>query len=112
MALMMDDVVSLVFQEEDFEFPEDPEFVTTSPKYFVDRDNFNPHVLLEPVRAIVDPEPVAAADIGEDLVFHDDLVLGMEINGEARAYPINMLTGPDREIVNDMLGGQRIAATW
>ncbi len=41
-----------------------------------------------------------------------ELVLGVEVNGEARAYPINMLTGPEREILNDTLGGQPIAATW
>jgi hypothetical protein len=34
------------------------------------------------------------------------------INGESRAYPINMLTGPSREILNDRLGGTAIAATW
>ena len=32
--------------------------------------------------------------------------------GQARAYPINMLTGPSREIINDVLGGVPIAATW
>jgi hypothetical protein len=42
----------------------------------------------------------------------DELVLGVEVGGEARAYPINMLTGPDREILNDTLGGRPIAATW
>ncbi len=42
----------------------------------------------------------------------NELVLGVEVNGEARAYPINMLTGPSREILNDVLGGQAIAATW
>ncbi len=41
-----------------------------------------------------------------------ELVLGVEVGGEARAYPINMLTGPEREILNDTLGGQPIAATW
>ena len=42
----------------------------------------------------------------------NELVLGVEIKGVARAYPINMLTGPSREILNDNLGGQAIAATW
>jgi len=42
----------------------------------------------------------------------NELVLGLELNGEARAYPINMLTGPSREIINDTLGGIPIAATW
>jgi hypothetical protein len=34
------------------------------------------------------------------------------VEGKARAYPINMLTGPRREIINDELGGKAIAATW
>ena len=38
--------------------------------------------------------------------------LGVEVGGEARAYPINMLSGPNREILNDTLGGRPIAATW
>jgi hypothetical protein len=42
----------------------------------------------------------------------NELVLGVMINGESRAYPINMLTGPSREILNDRLGGTAIAATW
>ncbi|MBI3464336.1 MAG: DUF3179 domain-containing protein [Planctomycetes bacterium] len=41
-----------------------------------------------------------------------ELVLGVTIGKESRAYPINMLTGPSREILNDTLGGQPIAATW
>jgi Protein of unknown function (DUF3179) len=42
----------------------------------------------------------------------DELVLGVEIGGEARAYPLNMLSGPNREILNDTLGGRSIAVTW
>jgi len=41
-----------------------------------------------------------------------ELVLGVVVGGQARAYPINMLTGPVREIINDRLGGRAIAATW
>ena len=42
----------------------------------------------------------------------DELVLGVQVGGEARAYPINMLSGPNREILNDTLDGQPIAVTW
>ena len=42
----------------------------------------------------------------------NELVLGVVLNGHARAYPINMLTGPSREILNDQLGQVPIAATW
>lgn len=40
----------------------------------------------------------------------DDLVLGVEINGEAKAYPITILNA--REMVNDVVGGVPILATW
>ena len=42
----------------------------------------------------------------------DALVLGVTINGESRAYPLNQLIGPEREVFNDFLGGQAIMATW
>lgn len=37
-------------------------------------------------------------------------VIGVEINGESRAYPIPYMSA--HEIVNDVVGGRRIAATW
>jgi len=52
---------------------------------------------------------VAAANM---VLSDDELVVAVEIDGQARAYPINMLTGPSREIINDELGGTAIAATW
>ena len=40
----------------------------------------------------------------------DAEVIGVAINGEARAYSINLLDGI--EIVNDTVGGKKIAVTW
>ena len=37
-------------------------------------------------------------------------VLGVSLNGESRAYPLNMLSR--HEIVNDTVGGKAIAVTW
>jgi hypothetical protein len=37
-------------------------------------------------------------------------VIGVYINGDARAYPIRMLSR--HEIVNDVVGGEYIAVTW
>jgi hypothetical protein len=74
--------------------------------------NFSPMTVLKrSIRPIVDAPLVAAAE-AEDLVSDNELVLGVMIGDEARAYPINMLTGPQREIINDELGGIAIAATW
>ena len=42
----------------------------------------------------------------------DELVLAVGSGKNGRAYPINMLTGPQREILNDTLGGTALAATW
>ena len=63
------------------------------------------------LRAIrsLDPEIVAAseAEIGDD-----DIVMGVVINGQARAYPVNYMNGPNNEVVNDELGGELIAPSW
>jgi hypothetical protein len=40
----------------------------------------------------------------------DELVLGVEINGDARAYSVPLLSR--HEIVNDVVGGKPIAVTW
>ena len=75
------------------------------------RPVFNPRKLADPFRPIVDA-PVITTKQVTDQVTDNELVLGVVVNGEARAYPINMLTGPRREIINDRLGGRAIAATW
>jgi hypothetical protein len=73
---------------------------------------FRPQVVIrKPFPAIVKPKMVSAAEANQS-VHPEELVLGVEIDGISRAYPINMLTGPQREIINDELGGQAIAATW
>ena len=61
------------------------------------------------IPAILEPKFLSVAEaVG---VYHDEeLVLGVEINGEARAYSIAWLSRV--EIVNDVVGGQKIAATW
>ncbi len=40
----------------------------------------------------------------------EELVIGIEVNGDARAYPIRLLSL--HEIVNDTIGGQPVAVTW
>ena len=73
-------------------------------------DNYAPRkVLPTPLRAITDPKIVSAKDTQ---ISDNELVIGVEIDGQARAYPINQLTGPSREIINDELAGTAIAATW
>ena len=79
-------------------------------------DGFRPQVVVRPFEPITDV-PVATAEEVSDPNFHftiddNELVLGVKVGDEARAYPINALTGPSREIINDTLGGVPIAATW
>ena len=40
----------------------------------------------------------------------DELVIGVEFDGDARAYSIPLLSS--HEIVNDTVGGRAIAVTW
>lgn len=72
---------------------------------------FQPRRVVRAFPAIVMPD-VISADRVTDQVRDEELVLGVSINNVARAYPINMLTRPTREIINDKLGGRAIAATW
>jgi hypothetical protein len=62
-------------------------------------------------RPITKPSLTSGAEAAS-LLRPEELVLGVVMDGEARAYPINMLTGPRREIINDRLGDRDIAATW
>lgn len=72
---------------------------------------FKPRKLMSPRKAIVDA-PFLAADKVAGQVSDSELVIGVVIEGHARAYPINMLTGPAREIINDRIGKTNFAATW
>lgn len=74
-------------------------------------DGFEPIVVVERFEPITNA-PIIPGRKVEAQVTDGELVLGVVLNGEARAYPINMLTGPEREIINDTLGGRPIAATW
>ena len=60
------------------------------------------------IPAIDQPEFISADAV--DFIADDDLVLALEIEGDARAYPMVIM---DRhEIVNDEVGGVAVAITW
>ena len=75
-------------------------------------EEFRPEVVV--ARALPALKNIAARPVSDaNMILRDDeLVLGVEVGGRARAYPINMLTGPTREIINEELNGVSIAATW
>ena len=54
-----------------------------------------------------DPVFILAADSS---LSPDAMVMGVEINGDARAYPVGILRS--REMVNDEVGGTPILVTW
>jgi len=54
------------------------------------------------------PKYVKASEV--DFVVGSDLVIGVNINNDARAYPIKILNW--HEIVNDKIGGQDVVVTY
>jgi len=72
---------------------------------------FRPVRVLVRQRVITDFQVSPVSDV-RDMLNPSELVLGVTVGDHSRAYPINMLTGPKREILNDTLGGKAIAATW
>ena len=61
------------------------------------------------IPALTDPPLSDPGDLGASYIGETDIVMGVVINGEARAYPHNI--GWHHEIVNDVVGGVPIVAT-
>src|SRR5260370_29645497 len=57
--------------------------------------------------------PTKSVRAAWDALTPDELVLGVSIDGAARAYPLNVLNlSPAYKVLNDVLGGRPIAATF
>ena len=84
-----------------------PELVSPPPK----RD-FDVITLLPPdaIPAISNPGFYESLEAADESYGDDDLVLGIEINGDSRAYSVPLLSR--HEIVNDVVGGEPVAVTW
>lgn len=61
------------------------------------------------IPAIDNPEFVSAEE-ADSFYFPDERVIGVVFEGDARAYSIPLLS--NYEIVNDTVGGRKIAVTW
>jgi hypothetical protein len=59
------------------------------------------------IRPIYDPGFVPAHESGYD---DDELMMGVALEGEAKAYPVSMLNA--REMLNDELGSVPLLVTW
>jgi hypothetical protein len=75
-------------------------------------DDYRPYRYVIPQTPVTEVEalPVAQAD---GMLGAGDLVLGVQVGDEARAYPLKaMNTTPRTKALNDVLGGRPILVTW
>ena len=56
--------------------------------------------------------PYCDAEKATRRVRDKDIVIGIKKGDKAFCYPINMLGGPQREIINEEIGGQPFAVNW
>ena len=61
------------------------------------------------IPAIDAPEYASVKDAG-GFMQPDEMVIGININGEKRAYSVPLLSS--HEIVNDVVGGSAVSVTW
>ena len=73
----------------------------------LDKYVYVPMLPRDAIKPIYNPEFVEAID---SPLHADELVMGVAINGEAKAYPVTVLRF--REMVNDELGDGPILVTW
>ena len=60
----------------------------------------------------IDDAPYTTPEKVSDRVRDKDLVIGLVVEGRAFAYPINMLGGPQAEIINDQFAGVPFCVNW
>ncbi len=91
--------------------PRPPEAVAREEPREAGDSEFEIVTLLPPdaIPAINDPRFITLEEADKQLRL-TDLVIGVSIEGEHRAYGAAFLSG--HEIVNDTLGGRAIAVTW
>lgn len=83
--------------------------------YFSDTATLTPDIrLVEQVRrgeiAAIDDPVFLTADEADASYAPGELVIGLDIDGDARAYSVPLLSR--HEIVNDVVGGVPVAVTW
>ena len=58
-----------------------------------------------------DPKMLSAAEAErQEVIFDRDVIIGVALNGEAKAYPITIMGV--HELGNDVIGGVPIAVSW
>ncbi len=61
------------------------------------------------IPAIDDPKFASAGD-ADAFMQPDEMVIGLNIRGDKRAYSVPLLSS--HEIVNDVVGGSAVSVTW
>lgn len=92
--------------------PEDPDAETggrtnSRKEVNIDVRQFQQLIPRDGINPIYNPEFIPGSPSPLDLA---ELVIGVEINGESKAYPIGPLRS--REMVNDVVGGVPVLVTW
>ncbi len=77
-----------------------------NPSSAVGSRDFDPRLPRDAIRPIYEPTFVSVAEADLDA---DELVMGLMINGDVRAYPVTPLR--QREMVNDVVGGTPVLVT-
>ncbi len=60
------------------------------------------------IPALIKPAYLAVSQASD--IYDQEEVIGVVVNGDARAYPLSTLSA--HEIVDDDIGGQPVAVTW
>lgn len=79
----------------------------SSKEVTIDFSQFRQMIPRDAIAPIYEPKFVAA---DKSPLPGSELVIGVELNGESRAYPVGPLN--DREMVNDVVGGIPILVSW
>ncbi|MBI1926772.1 DUF3179 domain-containing protein, partial [Candidatus Poribacteria bacterium] len=86
-----------------------PEFFPDGVKHSIPLNEiFHGGPLKDGIPALTNPRTINAGTA--DYLRDTDIVLGITLNGQSRAYPLRILNW--HEIVNDTLGGQKILVTF
>lgn len=82
------------------------------PPGIVEEEPFRPERCMLPQEPVTEV-PYRAVAEATDRPLPDELVLGVTVGGQTRAYPINLMNDPpERKVLNDTVGGRPILATW
>lgn len=83
----------------------------------IDREDLIQAMARDGLKALTRPATMTPAEVDEHnenergkLLVSTDRVIGVELGGEARAYPLRLLRW--HEVINDIVGGQVIAVTY